>query len=272
MLISELVSANKKPLMLLAATLVFILSSTQTEASRNPGGDVSFLTNNVEYKSHSRHLLQTDTCVTMPATNLVGDVLTNGAANLQPSSGACCSSCWSQARQAAASGSGFCNTWVWCGVPGGCDNGYGTIYPYQQCTLKVQTSLQGAQPSVTTTKEYSTTFTSGWIPSYSSVVNQQPSVAGYSRYPGIDFQGFYDYQCPESINNVYTITYYCQVSGSLTSVAAACTADASCNGFVYVPSQSMAWLKGLTTLADFQNLYSATPNPNSVTYVKMSSS
>jgi hypothetical protein len=30
--------------------------------------------------------------------------------------------------------------------------------------------------------------------SYSSVVNQQPSVAGYSRYPGIDFQGFYDYQ------------------------------------------------------------------------------
>ena len=29
--------------------------------------------------------------------------------------------------------------------------------------------------------------------SYSQMVDQMPSQAGFSRYPGVDFQGFYDY-------------------------------------------------------------------------------
>lgn len=71
-------------------------------------------------------------------------------------------SCWSQLKQ--ATNGGGCNAWVWCGQPAGCNNGFGTVYPYQQCTLKFQASLQAAKPSLNTTSKYGISeFTSGWI-------------------------------------------------------------------------------------------------------------
>ena len=77
-------------------------------------------------------------------------------------SGSLVQSCWSQIRQAVR-GVG-CNAWVWCGKPAGCDNGYGTVYGYQQCTLKFQASLQALQPTLTeTTKVGESDFSSGWI-------------------------------------------------------------------------------------------------------------
>jgi hypothetical protein len=71
-------------------------------------------------------------------------------------------SCWSQTRQAVSGGG--CNAWVWCGLPAGCNNGYGTIYPYGQCTLKFQASLQALQASLNESSKFgASNFTSGWI-------------------------------------------------------------------------------------------------------------
>ena len=71
-------------------------------------------------------------------------------------------SCWSQLRQAVNGGG--CNAWVWCGQPAGCNNGYGTVFPYQQCTLKFQPGLQTAKPDLNFTSKLGTSdFTSGWI-------------------------------------------------------------------------------------------------------------
>ena len=54
------------------------------------------------------------------------------------SPGDCCDKC--AANKA-------CNVWVYCPKPGGCDNGYGTIYPYQLCSLKYQELVEDEKPS-----------------------------------------------------------------------------------------------------------------------------
>lgn len=53
-----------------------------------------------------------------------------GSTNLQPSAAACCASCRSYAPVA---GGKPCNTWVWCGLPGGCADS-----AFQSCWLKWQ--------------------------------------------------------------------------------------------------------------------------------------
>jgi hypothetical protein len=78
-------------------------------------------------------------CNAEPHTEYWGDVLVWGTANLQPSAGACCDACRRHARGAtvpagAAINPGKrCNTWVYCGTPGGCASS-----PFQSCWLKWQ--------------------------------------------------------------------------------------------------------------------------------------
>ncbi|BDA49283.1 hypothetical protein COCOBI_13-3950 [Coccomyxa sp. Obi] len=221
------------------------------------------------FQQRTRHLLQSGTCVTTPHVNFEGTVLVDGSANLQSSSAACCQSCWSHTTQ-VVNGNG-CNAWVWCGQPSGCSNGYGTVYPYQQCTLKYQASLQELQPAITTASDVGMSdFTSGWIPSYSQAVFETPTLPGYSRYPGVDYKQFYDYACPNSIAS----GDYCQMSGTVQTVALSCSADPTCSGFTYMPSQSMGWLKGgsRVSIATVQSLTFATPNPDAVLYTKSSNS
>ncbi|CAL8464156.1 g3691 [Coccomyxa elongata] len=221
-----------------------------------------------DFQHKSRHLLQSGMCVTTPQTNLGGAVLVNGSANLQSSSAACCQSCWGHTT-AVVNGNG-CNAWVWCGLPARCNNGYGTVYPYQQCTLIFQASLQLPQPGITVASDVGMSgFTSGWIPSYSQAISETPTLPGYTRYPGVDYKQFYDYAC----GDVTASNDYCQQSGTLQAVAQKCMGDQTCSGFTYMPSQSMGWLKGgsRVSLAAVQSLTFATPNPDSVLYTRMSS-
>ncbi|KAK9918320.1 hypothetical protein WJX75_003175 [Coccomyxa subellipsoidea] len=248
-----------------------VLSLLTANASQLDGAASRDITSHAdaELSHRSRQLLQTGTCISVPSTNFGGDVLTDGAANLQPSAGACCNSCWSQTRQAVSGGG--CNAWVWCGLPAGCNNGYGTIYPYGQCTLKFQASLQALQASLNESSKFgASNFTSGWIPSWSRMVDQTPPVTAFTRFPGVDFQTAYDYNCPQSLSTAY----YCQLSGDVTSLAASCMADVYCQAFVYIPTRSTGWLKGGTGvgLSSVQSLAFATPNANAVTYVRTFSS
>ncbi|CAL8464157.1 g3692 [Coccomyxa elongata] len=243
--------------------LLLALLSCQAAALRLSG------TSQTDLRHKSRQLLQAGTCINVPYTNLGGNLLVVGAVNLQTSSAACCQSCWSQLKQAANGGG--CNAWVWCGQPAGCSNGFGTVYPYQQCTLKFQPSLQAAQPTLNQTSKYGTSdFTSGWIPTWSNAVDQTPSLPGYSRYTGVDYAGFFDYSCPNSI----ATGNYCQLSGTLQTVGQSCSADPTCRAFVYSPSKNTGWLKGGAgvDLATVQSLNFAAPNPDAVLYIKASSS
>ncbi|BDA49284.1 hypothetical protein COCOBI_13-3960 [Coccomyxa sp. Obi] len=254
----------------MVASLLFALLSFQAAASRLPCARGPSQT---DLRHKSRQLLQAGTCINAPFTNLGGNVLVDGAANLQTSSAACCQSCWSELKQAVNGGG--CNAWVWCGLPTGCNNGFGKLYPFQQCTLKFQPSLQAAKPTLNVTSKYGASdFTSGWIPTWSKAVEQAPSLPGYNRYNGVDYAGFFDYSCPNSL----ATGNYCKLSGTAESVALSCSADPNCKAVVYIPGQtataSDGFLKGgaRVALTEVQSLDFATPNPNAVLYIKTSSS
>lgn len=242
-------------------------------ATRVPGRHGHSQDAGIHVRQVTRHLLQagaTGQCVTSPQVNFGGTVLLNGSANLQSSSTACCQSCWSHTTQVVNSDG--CNAWVWCGQPAGCNNGYGTVYPYQQCTLKFQASLQSSPPAITTdSNDGSSDFTSGWIPSYSQAVSETPTLPGFVRYAGTDYKQFYDYVCGDT-STISADT--CQIAGTVQAVAQTCLRDVTCSGFTYMPSQSMGWLKGggRVSLAAVQSLTFATPNPDAVLYTRVSGS
>jgi hypothetical protein len=72
-----------------------------------------------------------------------GDVVAWGTTNLQPDAGACCAAC---AAHKAEPGGKACNTWVYCGAPGGCASS-----PHKSCWLKWQP--KPSAPAVTRGKE-----------------------------------------------------------------------------------------------------------------------
>lgn len=74
-------------------------------------------------------------CVTFENTNFSGELIRHTfAADI----GSCCNTCQQQQG---------CNVFVYCPNQGGCDNGYGSIFPYQLCSLKYQTLEAGVDPT-----------------------------------------------------------------------------------------------------------------------------
>lgn len=56
-----------------------------------------------------------------------------------------------------------CNAWVFCGHTGGCNDGYGKVYPFGTCTLKNQGGIEamGSDPPVVYGSYGTSDFTSG---------------------------------------------------------------------------------------------------------------
>lgn len=63
-----------------------------------------------------------------------GALVTAGDKNYQSDSLSCCDSC-------RRMGQNKCNVWVWCGNTGGCDDGAGTVYPFQ-ASLRHDTQIK----------------------------------------------------------------------------------------------------------------------------------
>ncbi|KAL4448218.1 hypothetical protein ABPG75_005437 [Micractinium tetrahymenae] len=75
-------------------------------------------------------------CVIVPNANAEGDTIDqmDGVASIAD----CCTAC----QQASS-----CNVFVYCPASGGCDNGSGTVYASQLCTLKSYPLQPGKEPS-----------------------------------------------------------------------------------------------------------------------------
>ena len=84
-----------------------------------------------------------DQCYTRPNTEYDGPVVVWGANNVQPTAGACCTSCREHRAKEEALGQSGCQLWVWCGLQSGC----GT-QKFGECWGKAGFSIGDPKPRV----------------------------------------------------------------------------------------------------------------------------
>ena len=135
----------------------------------------------------------------------------------------CCKTC---ARQVECNSWNYCTNTDGCSVPDLFENISASralvnaTVPEQSCILL---SKKTADATDNKGKEPSTEYSSGQIQRVFL-----PSMSGYSTNSGKNISSAYDFSCGFSAKKTR-----CEVVGSVTEIAAICSADARCRGFVY---------------------------------------
>ncbi|KAK9831443.1 hypothetical protein WJX81_005925 [Elliptochloris bilobata] len=173
----------------------------------------------------------------------------------------CCETCHKEQGQIV---SGETCVWQWCRVPEGCQTANGTV-PEKTC----MTSRQEVFPI----DWQNGTVVSGLH--IMSGAHQEAVPEHYSIVPGRDFiQSLSSWDlasgaCPAQF--WMPSTAKCNVTGNLTTVAAACNALPTCNGFVFaasVKNRTGPAMYGLLKSGQMDP-YCLKPNPRTATYYRL---